>query len=127
MTGGTLLLRQINPSFIQEGRVTSQAFRPTPKDKQLLSVYDGDLIEPAAAVHHFIEVLECRSAGCMAVTRAECSGFELDVRSDPDPFPEHAVIDFAVLNEGQKKSASKRLRDHAETRGWLHKLSSFEK
>jgi hypothetical protein len=44
MTEATLLLRQVHPSFIQHGRVTSQVFRPTLKDKRLLSVYDGDLI-----------------------------------------------------------------------------------
>jgi len=45
----TLLLRQINPAFVQLGRVTSQAFRPTPKDHDLLSAYNGDLIEPEPA------------------------------------------------------------------------------
>jgi hypothetical protein len=34
----TLLHRQINPSWVQQGRVTSQAFRPTPKDESKLSV-----------------------------------------------------------------------------------------
>ena len=42
MTPDTLLLRQIHPGFIQGGRVTSQAFRPTPKDEFLLSVDNGD-------------------------------------------------------------------------------------
>ena len=50
MTGTTLLLRQIHPSFVQDGRVTSQAFRPTPKDESLLSVYDGDQITPEGGV-----------------------------------------------------------------------------
>jgi len=36
----TLLHRQVNPAFVQSGRVTSQAFKPTPKDQGLLSVYD---------------------------------------------------------------------------------------
>ena len=49
MTGDTLLLRQIHPSFVQDGRVTSQAFRPTPKDDAQLSAYDGDQITPVAA------------------------------------------------------------------------------
>jgi hypothetical protein len=53
MTGATFLLRQVHPSFVQAGRVTSQAFRPTPKDRSLLSVYDGDQITPEAAWIHF--------------------------------------------------------------------------
>lgn len=49
MTPQTQLLRQIHPNFVQAGRVTSQAFRPTPKDENHLSVYDGDQIQPEAA------------------------------------------------------------------------------
>lgn len=41
MTPESLLLRQVNPRWIREGRVTSQVFRPTPKDEKKLSVYDG--------------------------------------------------------------------------------------
>jgi hypothetical protein len=57
MQSDTLLLRQIHPGFIQNGRVTSQAFRPTPKDKKKLSVYDGDKIDPEAAYRHYTEEL----------------------------------------------------------------------
>ena len=38
----TLFLRQIHPTFVQNGRPTSQAFRPTPKDENQLSVYNGE-------------------------------------------------------------------------------------
>ena len=33
MTDDTLLLRQVNPAWIQAGRITSQIFRPTPTDQ----------------------------------------------------------------------------------------------
>ena len=33
MTDDTLLLRQVNPAWIQAGRITSQVFRPTPTDQ----------------------------------------------------------------------------------------------
>ena len=39
MNENTLLLRQIHPAFIQQNTITSQAFRPTPKDEKLLSVF----------------------------------------------------------------------------------------
>ena len=42
MTDETLLLRQVHPSFLQDGVVSSQVFRPTPKDECKLSAYDGD-------------------------------------------------------------------------------------
>lgn len=53
MTGDTLMLRQIHPNFIQNGRVTSQAFRPTPKDESRLSVDNGDMITPEACWKRF--------------------------------------------------------------------------
>jgi len=39
MTENTLLLRQVHPSFVQDGKITSQVFRPTPKDENKLSMY----------------------------------------------------------------------------------------
>lgn len=47
MQGGSVneathLHRQVHPSWVQDGRATSQAFKPTPKDNGRLSVYDGD-------------------------------------------------------------------------------------
>ncbi len=119
MTETTLLLRQIHPSFIKLGRVTSQAFRPTPKDEQKLSVYDGDLIEPAASwVHYRNRNLE--SIGVMAVTVEECGREKLDVRSSPEHFLEHAEIDFQGLNANQSERKGKRLKSVAEARGWMH-------
>ena len=65
MNDTTLLYRQIHPSFVQDGRVTSQAFRPTPKDQNQLSVYDGDLIGPPAAFEHYTEKLKHASVGVL--------------------------------------------------------------
>lgn len=120
MTDATMLLRQVHPSWVQQGRVTSQAFRPTPKDKHLLSVYDGDLITAADSWTHFSGTLGFPSVGVMAVTVAECSTLDLPARPDPEPFPEHAVIDFSGLAENQIEKKGKRLKVKAEERGWLH-------
>lgn len=119
MTDQTLLLRQIHPSFVKLGRVTSQAFRPTPKDEQKLSVYDGDLIEPAAAWLHYRK-RNFKSVGVMAVTVGECEKEGLVARSSPQHFPEHAEIDFQDLNTNQCESKGKRLRSLADARGWLY-------
>lgn len=115
----TRLLRQIHPSFLKLGRPTSAAFKPTPKDEHALSVYDGDMIAPAAAYAHY-RGMGHESAGVMAVTVAECAGLELPTRSDPEPFPEHAVIDFQGLGASQREKKSKKLRDFAVSRGWSH-------
>ena len=72
MTSETLLLRQIHPSFVQKGRVTSQAFRPTPKDEHLLSVDNGDKIAAHAPRHDLVREPAPRRA---AVIRHQ--GFDL--------------------------------------------------
>lgn len=35
---GELLHRQVHPNWIRDGRITSQAFRPTKKDDNKLSI-----------------------------------------------------------------------------------------
>jgi hypothetical protein len=121
MQNDTLLLRQIHPRFIQNGRVTSQAFRPTPKDKKKLSVYDGDMIDPEAAYRHYTEELKLSSTGVMAVSVEECNEIGLTPQPDPEPFPEHAVIDFSALGESAIKSKGKLLKNKAVARGWLYR------
>lgn len=119
MNSQTLLLRQIHPSFVQQGRVTSQAFRPTPKDEMKLSVYDGDQITPEEAFEHFTTVLQQLSVGELAVTVSECKSLDLKVEADPEPFPEHAIIDFTGLGRKDVESKGKKLKSIADTRGWL--------
>lgn len=122
MTETTLLLRQINPSFVQQGRVTSQAFRPTPKDQQKLSVYDGDLISAPDSWTHFTQIQRLQSIGVLGVTVQECRNEELVVRSSPEYFAEHAEIDFLGFTPNQCEKKGKRLRSAAEARGWLYRV-----
>ncbi|MCX6874711.1 MAG: hypothetical protein NTW21_13025 [Verrucomicrobia bacterium] len=119
MVPSTLLLRQVTPSFIQAGRVTSQVFHPTPKDKDLLSAYDGDLIGAEAAWVHYTQQLGLRSAGVLALAVAECAAEGLSCRPDPQRFPEHAVIDFTGKTKRDKKAIASILRDRAVARDWL--------
>jgi len=55
----------------------------------------------------------------MAVTRLECTDLDLDARSDPEPFPEHAIIDFTGFTDSHIKTVSKRLRECAVERDWV--------
>ena len=121
MNNATLLLRQIHPSFIQNDRITSQAFRPTPKDEKKLSVYDGDLIDSVATFEHYTQELKLASVGVMGVTVDECNTLNLPCRHDPEPFPEHAIIDFSDLAESAVTKKSKLLKKKAEFRGWLYR------
>ena len=118
MTDTTLLLRQIHPTFIQAGRVTSQAFRPTIKDEGLLSVYDGDLISAHNAWLHHTTVNECKSQGVLAITVVECAAESLGTRSDTDTFAEHAVVDFCGLSSNEMERKGKKLKVKATDRGW---------
>lgn len=118
MTGTTILHRQVNSSWIQLGRVTSQAFKPTPKDERRLSVYDGDLIGPADAWRHYTQSLGLSSVGVLSVSVVECQSLELTAEPDPRPFPEHAVIIFGQFSNAQIEKKSKQLRELATKRGW---------
>lgn len=125
MNDDTKLLRQVHPQFIINGRVSSQAFRPTPKDKQLLSVYDGDLIAADAAYEHYSTSLELESNGVLAVTVEECVQIELSARPDPmTNFSEHAVIDFSSFGKKEMEKKAKLLKVKAEQRDWLFQIAN---
>jgi hypothetical protein len=115
----TLLLRQIHPSFVQNGRPTSQAFRPTPKDRDRLSVDDGSKIEAKTSWERFTGTLGFESVGVLAVTVAECSEQHLPVIADGEPYPEHCFIDFSGVLKKTAERKAKVLAFHAVQRGWL--------
>lgn len=122
----TLLHRQIHPSFIQKSEVsfqafeaTSAAFNPTPKDKDQLSVYNGDKFSPKQAFDHFVENLP--SVGVLAVSILEVQTAGLTATEDNIPFDGHAYIDFSMLtSNGQRKSKAKLLKKDAVARDWLY-------
>lgn len=120
MTPETNLLRQIHPSFVQNGRVTSQAFRPTPKDGLNLSAYDGNKITALDSWTHFTSQENCRSMGVMAITNGECMSQELNVIPDGLPFPEHVSIDFSNFEKSAIEKKAKALARLAHERGWLY-------
>ena len=114
------LFRQVHPTFVQSGRVTSQAFRPTPKDEQKLSVYDGELIDPEAAAKQYVEELGFKTAGVLCILVSECTEQLLKVNPDPTPFQEHVLIDFSGHDRKRIETISKKLRDAAAARGWQY-------
>jgi hypothetical protein len=120
MNDQTLLLRQVHPSFVQAGRITSQVFRPTPKDENQLSVYDGDQIVAEAAWKHFTNEPTCSSAGVMAVSHSQCVELALAIIADGVPFPEHASIDYSAFAKSDIEKKAKVLKGYAQARGWLY-------
>ena len=120
----TLLFRQVNPHWIREGRVTSQAFRPTAKDEGRLSVYDGDQLTAEQAYVHYTSRLSLASAGVLAVNVEECGQQGLPVTSDPDPFPEHVLIDFSNCSNTETRTKAQHLRRAALHRGWQFQVDA---
>lgn len=127
MTDDTLLLRQIPNSWVQSGRVTRQAFRPTPKDKRELSVYDGDLVNAKDAWQHHTKKLGYSSVGIRAVTRGECGNLGLDICSSPTKHIRcHVSIVFPEkLSRTDVDAVAKRLADIANARGWMFRIEGI--
>ena len=120
MTPDTLLLRQIHPAFVQNGRVTSQAFRPTPKDESQLSVDNGDLVTPQFSWARFTAQPDFASKGVLAVSHSECSDCEVKVIEDGVPYPDHCYLDFSPFGRKESDRIGKKLVAVAQSRGWLY-------
>lgn len=112
-----LLYRQVHPSWVQAGRPTSQAFRPTPKDSDLLSVSRGALTTAEAAFRLHTEQRKLASAGVWSVTVADCASADRPVHADPlespVPDPAHAVVDFQGVSDAKAKAAAQQLKAKA--------------
>jgi len=117
----TRLLRQVHRDWVQDGVATSQAFRPTPKDQDLLSVADGDQLTPSESWRLHTQDLGLQSDGVLAVTTGECADVALPVIPDGEPYPAHVSISFADLSDSQRRTRSKQLRARAMARGWLYR------
>lgn len=113
-----LLHRQVHPSFMQKGRVSSQAFRPTPKDENQLSISRGSM---TTAEEAYTEEKELESVGVWSVTVGECQTVELKAFhqpvNEPIPDPAHGFIDFRGVGNKPKEKKTKRLAAMARARG----------
>ena len=98
--------------------MTSQAFRPTKKDKDKLSVYDGTQISARDSWSHYTRKLKMESMGVMAITEEECDELELPVVFDGVPFPEHVSVVFERFSNKQAERMAQRLKKFAKGRGW---------
>lgn len=120
-----IFLRQVHPSFIQEGRISSQAFRPTPKDQKKLSVNRRSLATPQETFVLHTEKRNLTSAGVWGISAKEVGEIaELKIEDDPiyDPIVDisHCLIDFSGIGSEHKiKAISSKLADKARARGCL--------
>ena len=117
----TLMLRQVNSQWIQDGRLSSLAFRASRQHDFLISVYDGSAISPLDSMDHFKEVAGLDTVGVWAVTVAEAGSHGVPVELSPikgNPF--HAHLDCRERSGGELKRLSNHLRNSADARGRLH-------
>jgi hypothetical protein len=120
-----LLLRQVHPHFIQEGRVSSVAFRPTPKDQKKLSVNRGSLTTPERSFDLHTREKGLQSSGVWGVSVEEvCAMQDLSIEEDPIsapiPDPSHGLIDFSQIeSESRIQKLASKLAEKARARGCL--------
>jgi hypothetical protein len=122
-----LLFRQVHPSFVRDGRPSSQACRPTLKDAGKLSVAQNAITTAQAAYDLYTSGRGYASAGTWAVTVGECRGQALDVFADPLTSPPedvadpaHAVVDFTPFSKSQADAKGARLARAADKRERLY-------
>lgn len=116
----TVLYRQIHPSWVQGDTITSQAFKPTPKDSGQLSTRQASKLsaEDAYVAHTAEEGL--RSVGTYQVTAGEVASVRLrsiddsGVSNRPNG---HAYIDCRNRSNRQIEKAAKVLRTQAMQHG----------
>ncbi len=87
MTSNTFLLRQVHhPTFVQDGRATSQAFVPTEKDANQLSVDDGDQVTPLVSWERYTvtfgpPVCQRREGSWFPPPLAACESFVIAIHA----------------------------------------------
>ena len=117
-----LLLRQLHPNFLHDGKISSQAFFPFPKDAGKLSVYDERMITPKHSFEHYTQCQNLSSVGVWGVSNEEVT--EMGLTHEPDPLPNspaHSLINFAGASVKECRKLAKRLKAFAEIRGCLYK------
>jgi hypothetical protein len=116
-----VLYRQVHPSWIEDGVPTSQAFRPTPKDKGELSIDRGSLTTAEAAYKHHTTVQKLAAAGTWAVTVGEADAVGLGCFDDDQPgLLAHGFVDFRGLGRKEADRKGILLAARARARGRLY-------
>jgi hypothetical protein len=114
-----VLWRQVHPDFVHEGSITSQAFRPFPKDAGELSVTRSSILTAEDAFRQYAEESGYRSDGSYPirvddVDQTGLRGVDDSGRASTNPVPlGHGFVDFRHLSDSQTRKAAAKLRDAA--------------
>lgn len=129
-----LFFRQVHPSHCAGDLPTSQAFLPTPKDKDQLSVDDACKVTSEKSWFFFTKILGLKSGGTWAVSleeiQEEIENEIIELYSSPevnesDPSksnPAHCSLDFSNLSsKGKRRRKAQQLAIKASARGCCFK------
>ncbi len=104
-TSDELLMRQVHPSQITEGRPSSRCFTPTGTDKGHLSADRESLLTPKEAYERYLQRKQLlEGGGTWGVSVAEFE--QLGLLSYSDPLPDnasHALVDFTSAGDEKKQ------------------------
>lgn len=122
-----LLWRNVHPDWVDDGVLSSQAFRPNSGDDGQMSVGRSSVV---SASDHFSEYVAVpnKSGGIWALSVQEVDDQSLrvvdDSKADPPPLlTGHAYVDFRDVGGKQEKKRGAKLRDRAAERGCQHAAS----
>lgn len=135
------MLRQIHPSFINQGQPDTRAWKPNEGDEGEVSCDRDDMKTPAEAWHDYTVSRKKRSAGTQAVTVEEVRSVATRMRIEGlcakwTPIREqpgesenneaHSSIVYPEMSKSDIRKVSSALRDLSAARGWLHRPSEPE-
>lgn len=120
---GELLMRQVHPSQITEGRPAQATFTPTNRDTGLLSADRQSLISPREAYERYLRNKNLAAAGgTWGVSVKELQ--DLGLSSYSDPLPDnaaHALVDFTSIEDQKlRHTKGKLVYAKARDRGRLY-------
>jgi len=117
-----ILMRQVHPNMMQEGRLWSGAFTPTEADKGLLSADRDSVITPKDAYERYLQAKKLTQAGgTWGVSVGEFKSIGLLCYADElTENKAHALVDYAARGAEKRKGLGKLAYAKATARGRLY-------
>ncbi|MFV0633993.1 hypothetical protein [Demequina sp.] len=89
------LWRQVHPDWVQDGVISSSAFKPKRNDGKQLSCSRESIVSAAEATRHYGDVLGFRTAGSAAVSVG-------DVHTPDNPVGPTATVSARVVDDSER-------------------------
>lgn len=126
-----LLHRNVHPTFVINGRLTSSIFKPKKSDAGELSVQRDSLAPPPEAHRRYTqpriingELKSLSSAGTCSVSVGQCASVGLKAYADPltdePPDDSHALVDMKNLSTSARERKAKDLIDIVGDTNWTY-------